>query len=95
MTYREILEKARSLGPTINITIANECDSTFEFDYTEDDFEWLCDKIKATYLKTDSVTLEDIVYTINLVITNEEKTIKDILNLTHWELLELTVDKRV
>lgn len=67
----------------------------FEFDYTEDDFEWLCDKVSVAYLKSDSIALEDIVYAINSVITNEEKTIKDILNLTHWELLELTVDKGV
>lgn len=40
MTYREQLNKLEKLGISVtSIEVANSCDSLFEFDYTDKEFE--------------------------------------------------------
>lgn len=55
MTYREQLNKLEKLGISVtSIEVANSCDSLFEFDYTDKEFEQLCSFAERMYLKADA-----------------------------------------
>lgn len=57
MKYREQLEKVQALGINIcELEIANECDSVFEFETTEQEFENLCKFANNIYLKSENLT---------------------------------------
>ena len=61
MTYREQLNKVNELGINIcDLTIANELDCVLDCEYTEKDFERLCEFARDIYLKSDSITAEAI-----------------------------------
>lgn len=82
MTFREQLDKVNELGISIcDLTIANECDCVFDFEYTEEQFEKLCTFAIDCYLKSEYLTENAIARTINELITEEEKTIEQVLSM--------------
>ena len=93
MTYTQQLNKARELGLSIfDLTIADECDSAFDFDYTTEQFDELCYLVGACWLKNESedITLWSIANCINTMVGNG-CTLDEILEMTPRELLEKTI----
>lgn len=88
MTYREQLKKVNELGINIcDLTIANECDCVFEFQYTDAEFEKLCALAVEAYLKSEYVSSFSLALAINNMITIENKTIEQVLALSVWDLI--------
>ena len=91
MTFREQLNKVNELGISIcDLEVAYECDCIFNFEYTEQEFEQLCDFAKYCYLKDESGNIAPnfIAYAINELIKEDGKTIQEVLNMSKWDMLE-------
>ena len=92
MTYRETLRKAIRLGIRVSdLVIANECDCIFEFEYTNEQFEQLCEKAHECYLKAESVDENALEQAINDLIMVDDWTIQEVLNLDKWELIDKAI----
>lgn len=66
MTYLEILNKAKELNLSISkLKIAYECDNALDFEYTDQEFNDLCDFVYNIYINSDDIQLEYITYCIN------------------------------
>lgn len=93
MTFREQLNKAKELGLDIlDLTVANECDQIFFFDYTDNEFEKLCYLVYACWLKSDICTVEEIAMAVNQFITCKHKTINDVCAMSYFTILDVAVD---
>nr|DAJ52036.1 MAG TPA: hypothetical protein [Caudoviricetes sp.] len=93
MKYREQLEKVQALGINIcELEIANECDSVFEFETTEQEFENLCEFANYIYLKSEDLTPNAIAQCINEMITNSGKTIEEVTRMEKWDLMNESVN---
>lgn len=89
MTFKEQLKIANDNDLSIlDLEIANECDCVFDFDYTNDDFEAICGVIHTAYLKAEEMTIIALVQCVSDLITDENYTIQQVLDLTSWELIE-------
>lgn len=89
MTFKEQLKIANDNDLSIlDLEIANECDCVFDFDYTNDDFEAICGVIRTAYLKAEEMTIIALVQCVSDLITDENYTIQQVLDLTSWELIE-------
>lgn len=89
MTYREQLNKVNELGINIcDLTIANECNCVFEFPYTEEQFETLCEFALYIYLKTEDLSENDIAIAINDLIKNGDYTIEEVCEMNKREFVE-------
>lgn len=89
MKFREQLNKAKELGFSISeLKIANECDCIFEFEYTEKEFEWLCEQAHYCYLNAEQMTEFAIAMAINELIVKENYTIDEVLDLCKWDLID-------
>ena len=89
MTFIEQLKLVQKLGLNIcDLTIADECESVFNFEYTSLQFEKLCERAREIYLKGDNLTPNAIAHAINNLILDEEKTIKQVLTMDKWELID-------
>lgn len=89
MSFKEQLDKATENGLNIcDLTIANECECVFDFDYTEEEFEQLCARAREIYLKGDNLTENSVAKAINELIKDEEKTIKQVLAIDKWKLID-------
>lgn len=85
MTYREQLNKLEKLGISVtSIEVANSCDSLFEFDYTDKEFEQLCSFAERMYLKADVITTDAIAMCINDLIGEDNKSVDEILRMDKW-----------
>ena len=92
MKFREQLEKAKELGLRIcDLTVANECDCVFNFDYTAQEFECLCGLAVYVYLKEESLTAHDIASAINDLIEHGDYTVYQVLEMSNREFIELVV----
>lgn len=89
MTYREQLNKVRDLGISIcDLEIANELDAVLNFEYTEKEFESLCDFGVEIYLKAEKMTTDAIAYCINDLVEEKGKTVKEILEMDKWDFID-------
>lgn len=90
--YREILDFIRKNNISIlDATIACECVCALEFDYTDEQFEKLCEVAKNAVLKGERHIDEYAVASaINYMITEEEKSIEDVLNAQIWDIVQLS-----
>lgn len=89
MTYRKQLEKAKELNLNIcDLLIACECDCSFTFDYTEEEFEQLCGLVRACYLAVDCVDIESLTYAIETMVSSGNKTIEQVVEMSKWDLLD-------
>ena len=89
MTFKEQLKIANDNDLSIlDLEIANECDCVFDFDYTDDDFEALCGVIQTAYLKAGEITIVALVQCVNDLITDENYTVQQVLDVTTWDLIE-------
>lgn len=89
MTFKEQLKIANDHDLSIlDLEIANECDCVFNFDYTDDDFEALCGVIRTAYLKAEEMTIIALVQCVSDLITDENYTVQQVLDVTTWDLIE-------
>ena len=73
-----------------DLEVANECDCIFNFEYTEQEFEQLCDFARHCYLKDQSGDIgpNHIAQAINDLIIEDEKTIHEVLDMSGWDILD-------
>ena len=88
MTYREKLNKFEELGITLtSIEVANSCDCIFDFDYSDEEFEKLCNFAEEMYLKADVMTTDAVAKCINDMVNEDGKTVEEILKMDKWDFI--------
>lgn len=88
MTFKEQLKIAENNNLSIlDLEIADECDCVFEFEYTDDEFEKLCARIRCAYLKAEEMTVAALVYCVNDLITKEDKSIDQICEMDVYDFI--------
>ena len=88
MTSKEQLKIAENNNLSIlDLEIADECDCVFEFEYTNDEFEKLCARIRTAYLKAEEMTVAALAYCVNDLITKEDKSIDQICEMDVYDFI--------
>lgn len=88
MTYREQLNKLEELGITpTSIEIGNSCDCIFDFNYSDEEFEKLCNFAEEMYLKADVMTTDAVAKYINQLV-EDGKTVEEILEMDKWVFID-------
>ena len=88
MTYREKLNKFEELGITLtSIEVANSCDCIFDFNYSDEEFEKLCNFAEEMYLKADVMTTDAVAKCINDMANEDGKTVEEILEMDKWDFI--------
>jgi hypothetical protein len=91
MTYREQLNKVNELGINIcDLTIANELDCVLDGEYTEKDFERLCDYAVYIYLKSYNIPAEAIALAIEDLLS-QGKTVETIVAMDKYTFINKAV----
>lgn len=89
MTYREQLNKLEELGITpTNIEIANSCDCIFDFDYSDEEFEKLCNFAERMYLEAYVMTTDAVAKCINDLVNEDGKTVEEILEMDKFDFID-------
>lgn len=84
MSFRKQLNFIKDLNVNIyDLSVANECDIFFQFDYNDEQFEDLCNLVKETSLKYEKLSICDVANTINILISDKNKTIEDVLYMAY------------
>ena len=88
MTHREQLNKLEELGITpTSIEIGNSCDCIFDFNYSDEEFEKLCNFAEEMYLKADVMTTDAVAKCINDLVNEDGKTVEEILEMDKWDFI--------
>lgn len=88
MTFKEQLKIADDNNLSIlDLEIADECDCVFEFEYTDEEFEKLCARIRTAYLKAEEMTVTALVHCVNDLITEEDKSIDQICEMDVYDFV--------
>jgi hypothetical protein len=88
MNYRQSLTKVQELGISIcDLEIANELDCVLDFEYTDEQFEQLCEFCLNAYLKSESVTANALALAVNDLIA-EGNTVDEVLELDKWTFID-------
>lgn len=88
MTYREQLNKLEELGITpTSIEVGNSCDCIFDFDYSDEEFDKLCNFAERMYLKADVMTTDAVAKCINDLVNEDGKTVEEILEMDKWDFI--------
>lgn len=89
MTYREKLNKLKELGITpTSIEVGNSCDCIFDFDYSDEEFDKLCNFAERMYLKADVMTTDAVAKYINALVNEDGKTVEEILEMDKWDFID-------
>ena len=89
MPHREQINKGSDWGISIcDLEVENELDAVLDFEYTEEEFESLCDFSVEIYLKAEKMTTDAIAYCINDLVEEEGKTVEEILKMNKWDFIE-------
>lgn len=88
MTYREQLTKVQEQGISIcDLEIANELDCVLDFEYTEEQFEQLCEFCENAYLKSENITVNALALAVKDLVA-EGNTVDDVLELDKWAFID-------
>ena len=88
MTYREQLNKFEELGIMLtSIEVGNSCDCIFDFDYSDEEFERLCNFAEEMYLKADVMTTDAVAKCVNQLV-EDGKTVEEILKMDKWDFID-------
>lgn len=88
MTFKEQLKIAEDNNLSIlDLEVADECDCVFEFEYTDEEFEKLCARIRTAYLKAEEMTVTALVHCVNDLITEEDKSIDQICEMDVYDFV--------
>lgn len=97
MTYREKLNKFEELGIMLtSIEVANSCDCIFDFNYSDEEFEKLCNFAEEMYLKADVMTTDAVAKCINDMVKTQRalsfrttnQIIEEILKMDKWDFID-------
>lgn len=89
MTFKEQLKIAENNNLSIlDLEVADECDCVFEFEYTDEEFEKLCTRIRYAYLKAEEMTVTALVHCVNDLIDEEDATIEQICEMDVYDLIQ-------
>lgn len=97
MTYREKLNKFEELGITLtSIEVANSCDCIFDFNYSDEEFEKLCNFAEEMYLKADVMTTDAVAKCINDMVKTQRalsfrttnQIVEEILKMDKWDFID-------
>ena len=97
MTYREQLNKFEELGITLtSIEVANSCDCMFDFNYSDEEFEKLCNFAEEMYLKADVMTTDAVAKCINDMVKTQRalsfrttnQIVEEILKMDKWDFID-------
>lgn len=89
MTFKEQLKIAENNNLSIlDLEVADECDCVFEFEYTDEEFEKLCTRIRYAYLKAEEMTVTALVQCVNDLIDEEDATIEQICEIDVYDLIQ-------
>lgn len=92
MTYIETLKKAKEHNiDNLTLAIATECECIFDFNYTYNEFNSICEFIRYCYLKAERVEIWQLVKAVADEIENG-LTIDGVLDLSYWDIIEKAVD---
>lgn len=88
MTFKEQLKIAENNNLSIlDLEVADECDCVFEFEYTDEEFEKLCTRIRTAYLKAEEMTVAALAHCVNDLITKEDKSIDQICEMDAYDFI--------
>lgn len=97
MTYREQLNKLKELGITpTTIEVGNSCDCIFDFNYSDEEFEKLCNFAEEMYLKADVMTTDAVAKCINDMVKTQRtlsfrttnQIVEEILKMDKWDFID-------
>lgn len=89
MTFKEQLKIANDNNLSIlDLEIADECDAVFEFEYTDEEFEKLCTRIRYAYLKAEEMTVTALAHCVNDLINEEDSTIEQICEMDVYDFIQ-------
>lgn len=92
MTYIETLKKAKEHNiDNLTLAIATECECLFDFNYTDNEFNSICEFIRSCYLKAERVEIWQLAKAVADEIENGT-TIEPVLDLSYWDIIEKAVD---
>lgn len=83
MSYKQTLKLKEKYGiDAQTLYIADVCDGAFDFDYTDEEFEQLCDFVNDINNITDKVRVDEIAFRCNelLTDTDEPLTIQELIS---------------
>ena len=101
MTYREKLNKLKELGITpTSIEVGNSCDCIFDFDYSDEEFEKLCNFAEEMYLKADVMTTDAVAKCINDMVKRQRalssrttnQIVEEILKMDKWDFIDKAIN---
>ena len=101
MTYREKLNKLKELGITpTSIEVGNSCDCIFDFDYSDEEFEKLCNFAEEMYLKADVMTTDAVAKCINDMVKRQRalssrttnQIVEEILKMDKWDFTNKAIN---
>ena len=93
MTYKEQLNKFDKLGIKLyDLEIAHEFDAILDFDYTEEQFEKLCEYGVEIYLSFSKMTASAIADCINELVNENGKTVEEIIQMDEHDFIGKTLN---
>ena len=95
MTYRETIELATKYGlRAYDLLVAQECDWAFSFEYSDEQFEKLCEKARYVHSHSSGVGVDAccIACAINWLIDDNGKTIDDVLGMDFYDIHEVALN---
>lgn len=88
MTYREQLNKVNELGINIcDLTIARELDCVLDCEYTEEEFERLCNYARYIYFNSNELTENAMALCINGMLSELGYTVDEITQMNKWKFI--------
>ena len=88
LNFREQLNLVKDRGCSVcQIDVANSCDCLFDFKYTYQEFEALCERVMEAYLDSENYSTDELAYAVNDFIS-KGYTIKEVCDMSSWELLD-------
>ena len=89
MTYREQLNKVNAFGIDIfDLSIADELDTILSFDYTDEEFERLCEYARNAYYEAYEMTITAIANCINDLVNEDGKTVEEVLEMDKRDFVD-------
>lgn len=90
-SFREQLNFIRDNECNIcDIIVADSCDEFFNFEYSEKEFEILCQIAQRAYLKAEEVGADDIAIAIDTWFASG-RTISELIDISTWDLINAAI----
>ena len=95
-SFREQLNLVKNNGCSVcDINVAYSCDSIFNFDYTEEQFEKLCTAVLNAYLSAENVSTDELALAIEYFFQYfniSDENVEKLYNLNKWALIDAAIN---